>query len=107
MLDLEPARNRAITQLKTEYESAACAVCGTDKWPNFPFCRTCSIKLQRAGLMKELVGPSGWMVGEYGVQAQAWGFFDRSKYVKSYDRCRDFLMVAKRIPMQRKIQDLD
>lgn len=97
-LDLEPARNSAITQLKTEYESAACAVCGTEKWPNFPFCRTCSIKLQRAHLMRYVSG---------GVRWWEWMTGPREDYALAYDRCRDFLMVTKRIPMQRKIQDLD
>jgi predicted amidophosphoribosyltransferase len=44
----------ALEDFEREYEGTVCAVCQSEKWPNSPFCRSCSIKLQRARLMQRM-----------------------------------------------------
>lgn len=39
---------QAFEQMGAEWESSSCPVCHADKWKRFPFCRLCSITLQRA-----------------------------------------------------------
>jgi len=102
----DQAAEYAQAEFRKEYGSTACAVCGKEKWSLHPFCRDCSIKLQRAGLMQHLVRLVVWNSNgkrepeHWDSQVLVW-------YSKVYDRCRDFLIVTKRIPMHRKIQDLD
>ena len=43
---------QSLLQLEHEWEATSCAVCAAAKWKNFPFCRRCSIRLQRAHLMR-------------------------------------------------------
>lgn len=97
----------AQANFREEYESTTCAVCGKDKWRLYPFCRDCSVKLQRAGLMQYLVQLVVWN-SDGKREPDNWEPQIFRQYVKAYDRCRDFLIVTKRIPFSRKkVQDLD
>lgn len=116
----EEALSQAMPLLQGEYESEFCAVCGESKWPNYPFCRACSIKLQRAHLMKrlqDLIANEVWIAGqsekwdidEVDEQARkpgSWSSITAAAYWRHYDRCRDYLMVTRRFPVS-KVQDLD
>jgi hypothetical protein len=81
-----------IIALCEEWESEICAVCGSDKWRNFPFCRRCSIRLQRIGLMKELKPYGG----------HSFGVLLRKRMVRYYDLCRDYLVCT-----YKKVRNLD
>lgn len=73
--------------LQAEWDGFICAVCQGDKWAFHPFCRSCSIKLQRVGLMEELRNWCG------GVSKNIIGM---EYWAKRYDRARDYLIVSKR-----------
>lgn len=77
-----------IIALAEEWDSTVCAVCGDAKWKKFPFCRRCSIRLQRAGLMKKLRP----------YASHSFGVLLRRQMVHYYDLCRDYLVVSKRLP---------
>ena len=77
-----------IVTLAKEWESSKCAVCGDDKWENYPFCRSDSIRLQRIGLMRRLKPYGG----------HRFGVLKRMEMVEYYDLCRDYLIVSKKFP---------
>jgi hypothetical protein len=88
----------ALEQFEREYESVVCPVCRQEKWANSPFCRDCSIKLQRANLMwgmASLARDHGrdWMKWEPAVLRNFWSH---------YDTCRDFLICTKDQKFTRK-----
>lgn len=40
-----------LDRFKSDWASKICPNCGANKWKNSPFCRSCSIRLQRRNLM--------------------------------------------------------
>lgn len=74
------------------YEGKTCGVCGADKWANYFFCRSCSIKLQRAHLMRLLTHLNGidWM---------KWKLADLRDGSKRWDLCRDYLLNVNNLPV--------
>ena len=74
--------------LAAEWESSTCAICAGEKWVNFPFCRRCSIRLQRIGMMARLKPFAG----------RPFGVVIRRHMAYYYDLCRDYLAVSKRLP---------
>lgn len=89
---MDLAKAASLDKFKNEYEGTACAVCQQEKWANSPFCRTCSIKLQRAKLMHELKEVQGY----YGDDLSKWPPQTREFYSKHYDRCRAYLIDVRR-----------
>lgn len=94
----------AMLVLHGEWDSKECPVCKTPKWVHHPFCRSCSIKLQRMHLMEALVpwrGLSGdeIMQGRYTVPSGKIIQLDAGyatltqleRWFRSYDRARDYL----------------
>src|ERR1700758_768203 len=88
------ASGAALLTLHAEWDSTECPVCKAEKWAHYPFCRSCSIKLQRMHLMQPLVPwrslsgdqimqggyivPSGkmiWIDDDYGKVTQLWRWF--------------------------------
>jgi hypothetical protein len=96
------AAQSAIELFEREYDGATCAVCQAEKWIQAPFCRGCSIKLQRAGLMKRFVGLLADVrhvmgIGEEEVKDwHRWPTWYLRTYWRHYDLCRDFLIDVKR-----------
>jgi hypothetical protein len=93
------AFERALRQFEHEWNSTVCPVCGVDKWQHHPFCRSCSIRLQRAHMMspfKPYAGRSAavlwrWASEEGGKHRRAFaGLF------RHYDVSRDFLINVRR-----------
>lgn len=80
----------AVCALLEEWEGERCAVCASAKWARFPFCRRCSIRLQRIGLMRSLKVFAGRRFMDL--------FHMRlgRKFVKRYDLCRDYLITSRR-----------
>jgi len=76
--------------LAAEWEAERCSVCTAPKWTNRPFCRLCSIRLQRIGLMQGLKVFCGHPLED---------FIHREKLLRRwrccYDRARDYLIVSK------------
>jgi hypothetical protein len=72
--------------LQVEWDSIVCPVCKEAKWARYPFCRSCSIKLQRIGLMEEL---RNWC----GTASQ---HLPKEYWARRYDRARDYLFVSRR-----------
>jgi hypothetical protein len=79
----------AIKALLDEWEGENCAACGAAKWARYPFCRSCSIRLQRIGLMRRLKIFGGRRFMDL--------FHMRLglKFVRLYDLCRDYLIASK------------
>jgi hypothetical protein len=84
-----------LDQFKKDWFSKTCPNCGNDKWKNSPFCRRCSIRLQR----KNLIGGFKTWTGH--SMAANIRFFCKDGYVypierwiRWYDRCRDYLGVS-------------
>lgn len=75
-----------INILDAEWTGVVCAICGDEKWAQFPFCRHCSIRLQRIGLMSRLKPYAG----------HSFSVVVRRKMVTYYDLCRDYLIVSAR-----------
>jgi hypothetical protein len=98
----EQAVQLAIEDFKREYQSAVCAVCKSEKWINSPFCRSCSIKLQRVRMMARLSGlvhEVQYEVAVTGKQESDWRFWPEwilKAYWRYYDICRDYLLDVKR-----------
>src|SRR5579872_3444512 len=75
---------RASLILSDEWNSKQCAVCGSPKWSNHPFCRLCSIALQRVGLMEQgkvFCGRPAMRISRLPRMAGRW--------LRWYDTCRD------------------
>lgn len=82
---------RAAAVYLEAWESQSCPVCGSAKWKHFPFCRHCSIRLQRIGLMTRF--PARGTPARVIFRSK---FFRR--WTRYYDLCRDWLIVSKRSP---------
>lgn len=78
----------ALLALAAEWEGFMCPICADKKWRNFPFCRRCSIRLQRVGMMARLKPYSG----------RPFAVLVRRHMAYYYDLCRDYLAVSKRLP---------
>lgn len=95
---MEAAALLAIEQFEREYESTACPVCQAGKWANYPFCRSCSIRLQRAHLMKKFDGMVRYLMNETTIPTdqerdwRQWPPWLLNDYWRHYDRCRDYLI---------------
>lgn len=79
------AEIRAFKDFQREFDGTECGVCGSEKWAKAPFCRLCSIRLQRAHLMRRLK--------EAFDNDDPIGFFF---YFRLWDRCRDYLVNLRR-----------
>lgn len=82
----------AMEDFKREYDGQVCAVCQQEKWPQSPFCRACSIKLQRAHLMKAMQAQMDY----YGREWKTWPEFVLNHFWRHYDTCRLYLIDVKR-----------
>lgn len=78
---VEGSQIEAEKQMRAEISGTKCAVCGEEKWAYFPFCRRCSIRLQRVGLTQTLFR---WR--DVIKKGQVY-------WLKHYDIARDFLIV--------------
>lgn len=87
--------------LQVEWDNAACAVCAEPKWPKYPFCRSCSIKLQRAGMMSKLHPLAGHDAAA--LARTRWA----EDWMKEYDRARDYLINIRRSGEQKHSSDRD
>lgn len=103
---MHEASAKAMAQLRGEWDACSCAVCGTEKWPHHPFCRSCSIRLQRARLMQPLTPFAGESIAELDARfaRHCQEFADRIwlRWLILYDLCRDFLIVTRRSPVSRR-----
>lgn len=77
-----------IVQLFDEWRSVRC-VCGEEKWKNFPFCRRCSIRIERVGLMEPIKYCRGSSL-EVAIRDEAWAL----RWARAYDRARDYLVTC-------------
>lgn len=75
----------AFRDFQREFEGKECGACGSEKWAKSPFCRLCSIRLQRAHLMQPLKAAF--------ERDDAMAFLD---YFRLWDRCRDYLINLRR-----------
>jgi hypothetical protein len=82
---------RALEQLEAEWASDKCAACGTEKWRDHPFCRSCSIRLQRARIMRDLQVFAGHTVERILKSASL-----TRRWFRIYDCARDYLIVTAR-----------
>lgn len=73
-----------------EWDSTTCAVCKAPKWKYFPFCRSCSIKLQCAHMMEPFRDYCGRSSEDL---AQLPGDVDVRMF-EHYDRALDFLTAV-------------
>lgn len=81
----DSALTLALHDFMAEYDGAVCGVCQAEKWNASPFCRLCSIRLQRARLMQRL------------KQLRAGnGLEGAIRYFHYWDLCRDFLINRRR-----------
>jgi hypothetical protein len=76
--------------LQAEWDGVVCVACEQLKWAKHPFCRLCSIRLQRVGLMSQLQPLAGHAAAALGRTRWA------EDWMKAYDRARDYLIVSKR-----------
>lgn len=96
------AAQLALEQFEREYEGAVCAVCQQEKWANSPFCRACSIKLQRAHMMKKFDGLIHYVMNQTTVPVdkekdwRTWPPWLLRDYWRHYDLCRDYLIDVRR-----------
>jgi hypothetical protein len=122
--DIRRATCDAMLALEDEWDSKKCPVCGTAKWEHYPFCRSCSIRLQSANMMYPLTAYRGCTASEI---CCGWfiGFKEEKHQVRDddkgvhlvrwfclYDMSRDYLSCIRRGlghgPVGRKKQrDLD
>lgn len=95
----------ALDLFKADWEGTICPHCGAEKWKNSPFCRHCSIRLQRKNMFG---GMKKWV--QHSLKACFRFFGDDPLAVYSfahwYDRCRDYLDshlrgAAQRVDRQR------
>lgn len=92
--ELERIRNAVLGSipwwepLKAEWDGKVCGVCGAEKWMAHPFCRHCSIRCQRAGLMRTILPWCGVPATNERVIGHRWA--------AAYDRARDYLIVSRR-----------
>jgi hypothetical protein len=106
---MDHASRAAMLVLHAEWDSKECPICKTVKWAYHPFCRGCSIRLQRMHLMAGLVPwrglsgdeimqgrytvPSGKVIkldSGYATLTQLWRWF------RCYDIARDYLWTERR-----------
>jgi hypothetical protein len=85
---------QALLQLETEWEARRCAVCGAGKWKNFPFCRRCSIRLQRAHLMRGILRAARGQALDRIMQNPD----VLLRWALRYDVARDFLICRQNTP---------
>jgi len=92
----------ALEQFEAEYESTTCAACKSEKWANSPFCRSCSIRLQRANLMRRFndlladVQRQKQLTEESVKDWGTWAGWHLRAYWGHYDLCRDYLINVAR-----------
>lgn len=86
-----------LAQFKQDWAGVVCPNCGHDKWRNSPFCRKCSIRLQRKNLF---FGWRSWTGHTVKAMFRFWGKASPEVaylWVLWYDRCRDYLAVSARV----------
>lgn len=94
---MRQAMRSAAEHQRKEWEATTCGVCGTDKWAEYPFCRSCSISARRMGLMANLepfLRHSFQRIGSGGAWA-IWSF--------AFDAARDYLVNRKKV--RRNIEE--
>lgn len=86
---MQEAAQLALEDFEREYEGIVCAVCQSEKWANSPFCRSCSIKLQRARMMRQfdMGQEKDW---------RTWPDWVLHPYWRHYDLCRLYLFDLRR-----------
>src|SRR5205814_8509695 len=100
---------------KRDWESKVCPVCKSEKWKNSPFCRSCSIKIQRKHLFW-VMGRTGhpreglpilfkrWTGNSLLAMFRRYGRRHEEQVVYAwlcwYDRCRDYLGTRRRFGIQ-------
>src|SRR4051812_33349291 len=99
---MEGAASLALAALGAEWAGTACAACGLGKWPDSPFCRTCSIRLQRANMFKGWKARTGSTVAEIATDDDALKYWARW-----YDTCRDYLINTRNGGSRRRKEDND
>ncbi len=89
---------------KRDWDSDVCPVCRKCKWGNSPFCRSCSIKIQRIRMMR---GFQTWIGFPLSHNFNFFKRQERNGYKKAvyawltwYDRCRDYLGTRRRFGIQ-------
>ena len=94
----QQAADFALEQFEREWTSEVCAVCGDAKWSCFPFCRGCSIRLQRVHLMAHFNISKGRSLEA--LQRWASGVGHSKEFIgglaRHYDVCRDYLINTRR-----------
>lgn len=89
---MNEAAQLALLDFEREYDGTVCAVCQQEKWAQSPFCKSCSIKLQRAHLMKALQS----QIDHYGREGRKWPPFVLDHFWRHYDTCRMYLIDVHR-----------
>src|SRR5262249_28370055 len=67
-----------------------CPVCQGGKWENSPFCRSCTLRVQRLKLMR------GWRSFTGHSMAVITRMGDLERWIFWYDLCRDYLTVTRK-----------
>ena len=81
----EEAASFVVQEFCRVWPAAICPVCGKEKWQKSPFCRACSIQLQRAHLYH-------WFRGMLGKPYHRHPRLLTLAIVLHWDRCKDFLV---------------
>jgi hypothetical protein len=85
---MDVAFSLALLDIADEWDGETCAACGAQKWKAHPFCRSCSIRLQRLGLMRGLKV----FVGH--KSSELMNRLIERVWVRRYDRARDYLITS-------------
>jgi hypothetical protein len=86
--------------LSEDWKSKECPVCQESKWPNSPFCRSCSIKIHRARMFH---GWKGWTRASVNLIIRKGYFWAWAIW---YDRCRDYLLAQRAAALVAAHHDL-
>jgi hypothetical protein len=107
----DPAHAQAMLALLHAFEAAwsskICSVCKEPKWALYPFCRSCSIKLQRVGLLKKGHGKASVLANYAGKEWREWDTMFLRYVTVRWDQARDYLITKRREPdwMKPELED--
>jgi hypothetical protein len=86
-----------LDQFKKDWQSTTCPHCGAGKWKNSPFCRRCSIRLQRRNLFGRFKHWTGHrMAANIRFYCKDGYLEPLHRWITWYDRCRDYLGVSEK-----------
>lgn len=97
-----------VAEFQASYESIVCVVCSGEKWKYSPFCRTCSIRLQRAHLMQQMLNVephSPWAAANPGLYLRSFTY-----YARWWDAAKDYLInkgYEKKISKEKRQEALE